>query len=104
MHYLEKLLQIRAKRVFITRTAFNQEDECLVTIQKSRLSHNGPGDLPDGFIDRDVFYPNVFVPLSSVQKLILDNGYQIRYLMVEEQGYAVRGKPVYIFGVLAELG
>jgi putative methyltransferase (TIGR04325 family) len=101
--FLSILLKVQAKRVFITRTAFNHENERLIIRQRSRLSEHGPGLLPERFTDRDVFCPNVFEPLSAIENIIALNGYQIRYRVFEGPSYNGKNGPIHMFGYLAEL-
>ena len=81
---LSDLFALRAPRLFITRTCFNDKNMKEVFVQSSKLSHNGPGPLPSGFKDRDIFYPNVFVPISDIRKVIGDCGYKIRFEIIED--------------------
>jgi len=97
------LLKLRAKRFFITRTAFNHEGSRLITIQRSRLSSNGPGPLPPGFHDRDVFYPITFEPLAAVEQLISYHDYRIRYRVTEGATHNGVNGPIFAYSYLAEL-
>jgi len=100
---LRRLLSVGAKKLFITRTCLNHSGERIVKIQRSLLSQNGPGPLPAGFEDREVFYPIVCESLVNVENLISTHGYSIAFRMIEEP--AVKGKdgPLYMFGYFAEL-
>jgi putative methyltransferase (TIGR04325 family) len=100
---LIELLKLRAKRVFITRTTFNHEGSRLITIQRSRLSSNGPGPLPPGIHDRDVFYPITFEPLAAVEQLISSHGYRIRYRVTEGATHNGINGPIFAYSYLAEL-
>ena len=91
LKHLKELIDVSAKNIFITRTSFSQDDQEHVFIQNSLLSHNGPGELPEGFKDKNIFYPNVFVPISKSKELILSSGYSIRFEIIEERN-------VYKFG------
>lgn len=98
--FLSKLLEIRSEYLFITRTIFGQNKDMFVTLQKSRLSDNGPGDLPPGFQDRFVYYPNVFVPLENVKKAIQTSGYVLKLEIVEDQvAYKLPGKNFQMYGL-----
>lgn len=100
---LRKILELQAKYVFITRTAFLDSDETLINVQKSYLSTNGPGQLPSEFTDKTVYYPNVFVPRDKVESLILQN-YQIRFKILEEKGtYRTNGNLINLYGYFCEL-
>lgn len=84
LFFLEKLLDVNAKHIFITRTGFSASEKQMVTIQKSLLSTNGPGPLPLGFVDREAVYPIVFAPRSAAERMLSDR-YQIRFRSLEER-------------------
>lgn len=92
LNYLRKLLDMGARRVFLTRTSFSEDNKTYIFIQKSKLSHNGPGPLPQDFKDTDIFYPNVFVPVSEIKELIYRSGYTIRLEINEDQNVYQFGK------------
>lgn len=97
--FLDGLLSIGARRLFITRTAFNDESEILVNVQKSFLSSNGPGPLPSGFVDKAVFYPNVFIPFNGVLSAI-QRQYNIRFAILEDRNaYRVGNKGIHMYGI-----
>ena len=81
--YLKELLAVSAKYIYITRTPFFSGSHNLISVQRSMLSHNGPGSLPLGYTDQEVFYPISFVPLEQVEKLIQEK-YTIRFKVLEE--------------------
>ncbi|MDA1046763.1 MAG: methyltransferase, TIGR04325 family [Verrucomicrobia bacterium] len=96
--FLNDLIAINARCLFITRTSFNEGSDTLVNVQKSFLSSNGPGSLPSKFIDKAVFYPNVFVPLTEVEDTI-QRRYDIRFKIVEDKAaYTVGGKRIDMYG------
>jgi putative methyltransferase (TIGR04325 family) len=55
--YLSKLLNFNAKWIFFNRMIFNEGNRDIITVQKSKLSANGPGPLPEKYKDRIVSYP-----------------------------------------------
>lgn len=103
LYFLEKLLSIKAKNLFITRTAFNDTENILVNVQKSFLSSNGPGPLPDGFKDKAIFYPNVFVSKMHAEKMISEQ-YDIRFGIIEDKAvYRVGNKNINMYGYFCSL-
>jgi putative methyltransferase (TIGR04325 family) len=97
--FLNSLIAVNPKHFFITRTAFNDGSETLVNVQKSLLSSNGPGPLPSGFVDKAVFYPNVFVPLAEAEEAI-GKKYDIRFRIAEDKdAYVVGGKGIDMYGL-----
>jgi putative methyltransferase (TIGR04325 family) len=102
--FLQQLLDIGARHLVITRTAFASGEETLVRVQRSHLSENGPGPLPPGFAERTVRYPNVFLPLSEAQALIRRR-YRIDLLVTEEpEAYWVDRTPVPLLGLFCSRG
>ena len=53
------LLNIKANRILFNRMMFNENDRDFITVQKSFLSSNGPGELPEGYTDRIISYPKI---------------------------------------------
>jgi putative methyltransferase (TIGR04325 family) len=100
---LETLLSIRAKHLFIARTPLLDEDRDLVFMQKSFLSDNGPGPLPQGFKNRPVFYPNVYVSRSKVEKLI-SAAYDIKMKFQDDVSSEILGsKNARLYGYFCSL-
>jgi putative methyltransferase (TIGR04325 family) len=90
LFFLNELLNLNAKYLFITRTSFTNSFEQVAIIQKSFLSTNGPGPLPNGFVDQAVYYPNVFVPILKVEEMITEN-YDIQFKIIEEKSAYIAG-------------
>jgi putative methyltransferase (TIGR04325 family) len=99
----KSLFDVGAKNVFVTRTAFSLDRSTLHTIQRSKLSHNGPGPMLDGIKDRDVSYPLVLSPLSAFEKALFETGYEIRFRMIEDtSAYVVNGLPYHMYGYFCD--
>ena len=95
---LEKLIDVKAQYIYITRTSFTNTLNQLVNVQKSYLSTNGPGPLPEGYIDRAVLYPNVFIPLEMIEKII-NKKYLVKFKLLEEKAvYNAGGIDIDMFG------
>jgi putative methyltransferase (TIGR04325 family) len=73
---LEDFLNLEAKYIFITRTALSNSVTPMVEIQKSRLKDNGPGRMPDGFVDEEINYPLTVVNIDLFRR-ILETKYEI---------------------------
>lgn len=80
---LQALAKLRAESIVLTRTPLADSDSSHFLVQSSRLSENGPGEVPDGFVDKKVRYPVTFVPERHVFNLLQQNYRLVRY-MVEE--------------------
>jgi putative methyltransferase (TIGR04325 family) len=100
--FLSMLLDVRAKYLFITRTAFNRVDEKIITLQRSRLSDNGPGSLPAGFVDHEVEYPITFVGKATAEHLIRQR-YSIRFSIEEGEAYRRQGPQFHMHGYFCDL-
>jgi putative methyltransferase (TIGR04325 family) len=101
--FLKKLVSLRAKHLFITRTAFNDGDETITTVQSSNLSSNGPGALPAGFTDREVRYPLTFA-IKQKAEAILTEAYDIRFFIDEDKNvYLIQGRPFHMYGYFCDL-
>ncbi len=103
LNILKELVRVRADYLFITRTALNDEPNRLIIVQNSPLSHNGPGALPPGFVDRTVSYPAVFCPKQDFESVIAQH-YQIRFCITEDKAaYLAADKGVDMFGYFCVL-
>jgi putative methyltransferase (TIGR04325 family) len=54
---ISKIIKMEPNYILFARMSLNQGDYEIITVQKSLLSHNGPGDLPEGYIDKEIRYP-----------------------------------------------
>jgi putative methyltransferase (TIGR04325 family) len=79
-----QLLEIDSKFLFMTRTPFTSLDRELITIQKSLLSHNGPGSLPNSFEDKLIYYPVTYIPQKKVEEAIKKN-FNIEFILEEDK-------------------
>jgi putative methyltransferase (TIGR04325 family) len=103
LFFLDKLLAIRAEHLFITRTGFTSQSDQIVTIQKSRLSENGPGPLPVGFSDKLVYYPSVFVPRKKVEEMLRER-YSVGFCILEgESVYRAGSENINMYGYFCPL-
>jgi putative methyltransferase (TIGR04325 family) len=100
--FLSMLLDLKARYLFITRTALNTVDKKAITLQRSRLSDNGPGSLPARFVDHEVEYPITFVGKATVEHLIRER-YSIRYSIEEGQAYRRLGPQFNMYGYFCDL-
>ena len=98
LYFLKELVKIDAKYLFITRTPFVDSTENIIAIQKSRLSSNGPGPLPEGVRDKSVFYPITYVSRSAVEDILSQN-YEIRFMTDEGSGvFHIKGLTINMNG------
>ena len=98
LYYLKELVKINAKYLFITRTPFVDSTENIISIQKSNLSSNGPGPLPEGVKDKCVFYPITYVSRSAVEDILSQN-YEIKFMTDEGSGvFNIKGSTINMNG------
>ena len=98
LKFLQDLIEINAPHLFITRTPFLKGSNEIITIQASKLSGNGPGPLPKGFIDRTITYPITYVSREAVEEMLKEK-YDIRFMTDEGEGvFGVNGEIVTMNG------
>lgn len=83
LNFLRALVEVKAKYLIIQKTPLLDGKATIVSLQKSRLSDNGPGQMPKEFQDRYITYPITFVPESTFEDIIQMH-YQIRFKVYDE--------------------
>ena len=102
LHYLQKLIDVDAQYLFITRTVLNEGDKRMTFMQDARLSANGPGPLPKGFKDKTVSFPIVVERKNEVERLLKEK-YEIRFEIWEERAvHDFQGIPVNQYGYFCQ--
>jgi len=86
LEYLKRLVGFNAKYMLFNRMMFNENNRTFVTIQKSRLSANGPGPIPEKYKDKDIFYPHTTISYNSFNEIIMENGYGLEWSFEEHSG------------------
>ncbi len=70
--YLQKMVDLKAQYAFFNRVGVHKGNHDIYTVHRSKLSWNGPGELPLGFQDKWVKYPFSFMEekffLNTIQK------------------------------------
>jgi putative methyltransferase (TIGR04325 family) len=95
------LIQKRAGHILFNRMMFNENDKDFVTIQKSFLSANGPGKLPEGYSDRILSYPHTTLSFKKFNNLIISNGYKMEWIFDELSGsYQIKNEKITGKGVM----
>ena len=69
---LAELIRVGAAAMALTRLSLT-DGEPFTVVQKSRLSHNGPGPLPPGFRDGTVAYPLTILNRSRFEEALRQN-------------------------------
>lgn len=88
--FLQRLINVGSSHLFITRTPFSESPEDVISVQRSRLSANGPGPLPAGFVDVEISYPITYLSIAKVEE-ILSQKYEVRFRVEEERGAFLAG-------------
>jgi putative methyltransferase (TIGR04325 family) len=85
LKYLKNIIDLDAKWILFSRLGVNQIDREVITVHTSKLSWNGRGELPNGFIDKEVKYPFTF--FSEKKFLIaIQEKYKILYKFNDNTG------------------
>jgi putative methyltransferase (TIGR04325 family) len=99
--YLEELLRFSAPHALLTRVALTAGPTELVTVQRSSLSANGPGPMPEHLVDGSAMYP-VNVVRKDRFEAILAKSYDILLTFDEQQAvHTVNGRQVDQYGYFA---
>ena len=83
--YLIKLLNFNAKWIFFNRMMFNEDNRDIITVQKSNLSANGPGPLPEKYKDKILTYPHTTMSFENFNNKIVKN-YNSKWVFEETSG------------------
>jgi putative methyltransferase (TIGR04325 family) len=83
--FLEELLKLGAKSILFNRMMFNENDKDIVTIQKSFLSENGPGSLPEHYTDKLISYPHTTLSFRKFSQKVLQT-YRLNWMFNESTG------------------
>jgi putative methyltransferase (TIGR04325 family) len=95
LKFLRELVEVKAKYLLIQKTPLFNGQGKIVCLQKSRLSDNGPGPLPNSFKDKYIHYPITYVSEKDFEE-ILSVYYQIRFKVYEEfESFNFRGEKIH---------
>ena len=80
---------------------FNESDRTFITIQKSKLSDNGPESMPEKYKDKDIFYPHTTISYSGFNETIIEKGYGLEWSFEERSGsYQINNEKITGRGLL----
>lgn len=98
---LRALLDVGADVMMLQRLALSRGKD-VFTVHESRLGHNGPGPIPEGFKDRVVRYPCVFMRESNFWT-ILEERYAVVSRSEDVSGiFPVKGARLVGYSVIAK--
>lgn len=81
---LKSFINTKAKNIFLNRLSLTSLDKEIIMIQKSLLSKNGPGPMPEYLSDGIVRYP-VTIPRKKRIEDILQSKYSVRILFADKK-------------------
>ena len=90
--FLKKLIDVKAKMILLNRMMFNKNNDDIITVQRSFLSSNGPGKLPQGYTDRPVKYPHTTMSNDKMNSIMIDEGYELFSEFNEPSGKVSLGR------------
>jgi putative methyltransferase (TIGR04325 family) len=100
--YLNKLINIKAKYLFITRTPLTNE-ESIKVLQTSILGENGP-QIGNKLVNKTRINIPATVISKNVFENLLESCYQIKYHIIEEKSsFNASGRSFDLFGYFCEL-
>jgi putative methyltransferase (TIGR04325 family) len=100
---LQQLIDVGARYLYITRTELTERARAMYTVQRSRLSSNGPGPMPSGTDDKPISYPITYASRQAFEA-VLTKAYNIRFAIDEEgDNYRVGDKSIRMRGYFCEL-
>lgn len=90
--FLMKLINVRAKMILFNRMMFNKNNCDIITVQRSFLSSNGPGELPSGYTDKPIMYPHTTMAYDRMNSMMMSGGYECMLDFEEPSGSFSLGK------------
>ncbi|WCL50626.1 methyltransferase, TIGR04325 family [Leptospira sp. GIMC2001] len=98
--YLSKLLNFKARWIFFNRMMFNEANRDIITVQKSKLSANGPGPMPDNYEDKILTYPHTTMSFEKFNDNLTDT-YHAEWIFEENSGsYKINNEKIVGKGLL----
>jgi putative methyltransferase (TIGR04325 family) len=103
LQVLDEILQCAAEYIFLTRLPLLEHNlGPIITIQTSKYSGNGPGQLPEGMKDGAVSYPITFLEKDLFESKIRER-YEELIIFPEGLTHYFKGAKVNSFGYLAKM-
>jgi len=100
---LKKLASLGSKKIVVTRTCYLDNYPFRFLLQRSMLSENGPGPLPAGIQDKEIFYPNALVPKDAALAELQRRYRTVLWMKENENLFLVAGQSVHMYGFWGEL-
>jgi len=80
-----EMIKLEPLYILLNRMSLNEKDYEIVTVQKSRLSENGPGELPEGYADKIVKYPQTNISINKFLNII-QSDYNVEWEFDDDSG------------------
>ena len=84
--FLNNLIDIKAKYILFNRMMFNENDRTFITIQKSKLFDNGPGLMPNNYVNKDIYYPHTTISKNEFMNTMTEKDYNLEWIFNENSG------------------
>jgi putative methyltransferase (TIGR04325 family) len=98
---LNKLIDVNSPWILFNRMMFNESDRDIVTILRSYLSSNGPGQLPKVYKDKIVSYPHTTMSFKKFNQTMINNGYELEWIFYDtSSGIQLKKEKVFGKGLL----
>ena len=81
---LKRLISFNPKHILISRTPFTEGNASVRFTQHSLLSQNGPGALPEQFIESRISY-EVHIPILAEVKEVLSEKFEVQWIAMENE-------------------
>jgi putative methyltransferase (TIGR04325 family) len=83
---INRLVNVKANWIFFNRMMFNRNNRDFITVQKTLLSSNGPGKLPNGYTDRVISYPHNTLGFEKFNSAFVNNNFESEWVFDELSG------------------
>jgi putative methyltransferase (TIGR04325 family) len=94
LHYIDncydkilELINLNAKYIVFNRMLFNDSEKDHFMIQHSAYNGIGPGEIPQGFIDKKIDFPIIIMSFGKFNKL-LETKYELEWIFnINKRGH-----------------
>ncbi len=101
--YLQQIVDSGAQCLLLHRLGLNEADQDIVALHYSKLSWNGHGALPEGYQDRWIQYPCIFVSEQRFLRMIKSK-YDITMRFEDSSGtFSLVGEQTVGYGMVCQL-
>jgi putative methyltransferase (TIGR04325 family) len=99
--FTNKIINIEADWLLFNRMMLHEHERDFITVQKSLLSANGPGKLPDGYSEKILSYPYTTISFQKFNSMVLYHNYKLDWIFEDLSGsLKIRNKQINGKGLL----